>query len=583
MLDYIRIACAVPAVRVGEVTQNIADICRYIGEADARNCDLVIFPELALTGYTCQDLFFQQALLDAVKGGLDRIAECSRAHPALIVAVGLPAVIAGQMYNCAAVFYGGTLRGLVPKTFIPNYNEFYEARWFSSAESLSCDSVDSAELGIREHYPVPVGADLIFRLGDGAMLGLEICEDLWTPIPPSAVLAVSGAEIIANLSASNETVTKRTYRRELVKQQSASCACVYAFCSAGSTESTQELVFSGHSIVAGNGTVLKENGEPVATDYILVQDADLGMLRADRRKNKCFHRAGTLYGKPVRRVDCGQTALRSDGALFPLQKLPFVPQTQVECYQRCMEIYRLQVAGLKHRLAVTGANPVVNVSGDLDSLLALLVTAEAMRQLGRPMTDISSVICDRTDEMALKLLRALGVSVSEQAESGIVVSAGDLTELALGYCPQTGDKMPVYDVNASVPKTMICRMVQTLSTDPAFAAAKAALESILNTQEASFGQEDALNDFFLYYMVRFAFAPTKIYTLTRRAFGEALDGEIVKKRLKALYQGFFAGQFQRSRMPDGIKVGSVALSPRGDWRMPGDASAETWLEEVDRL
>lgn len=643
MLDFIRIACAVPAVRVGDVKKNTGDICAFIEKADAQNADLIVFPELAMTGYTCQDLFFQDALYDAVKVGLGQIVACSASHPKIAAVVGLPVRAGDRMYNCAALICGGALRMLVPKTAIPNYNEFYEKRWFASGDDLTAGS--AADLGLDGE--VAVGKEWIFRHG-GAKIGIEICEDLWTPLPPSTLLALHGAEVIVNLSASNETIGKRAYRRELVKHQSAALNCVYAYCSAGSTESTQDLIFSGQCIIAENGAILAETREPITMDSMLIQDCDLGRIRSDRRKNKSFaDTAARFHDARYRVVGGAGDGLRSDGALYRLNKLPFVPAARTDRFARCMEIFRMQVAGLKQRLSVIGTNAVIGVSGGLDSTLALLVAVEAMRQLGRPATDVYGVTMpcfgtsDRTYQNSLELMKTLGVSSREvnireavaihfrdighdpdihngtyensQARErtqilmdyasvvgGIVVGTGDLSELALGWCTYNGDHMSMYGVNASIPKTLIRWMIEAISESPAFAASRAVLRDVLDTPispellppdaEGKISQhtEDlvgpyALHDFFLYYMLRFGFTPTKIYTLACRAFGEDFDAATIKKWLKAFYRRFFTQQFKRSCMPDGVKVGSVCLSPRGDWRMPSDASGRIWLEEVEAL
>ncbi|MBP3674753.1 MAG: NAD(+) synthase [Oscillospiraceae bacterium] len=649
MLDFIRIACAVPPVRVGDVTKNVEDICRKIAEADAKGVDLVVFPELALTGYTCADLFFQDALLGACKNGLRVIAECTEKFPALTVVVGLPVVMSCQMYNCAAVISSGRVHGLVPKTYLPNYNEFYERRWFSSSKDLQQKEADAADLGLAESYSVPVGRDLLFRTGDGTVLGVEICEDLWTPMPPSTMLAINGAEVIVNLSASNEIVGKRSYRRHLVEHQSSICSCVYAYVSAGCTESTQDLVFSGHSIIAENGSVLAENRDQIATDYMMVHDADLGKIRSTRRMNKSVRDATSYYGnmEPTRSVDCKSTSLRSDGQLYHLEKLPFVPSSRADRLERCMSIFNIQVAGLVQRLRIIGANAVIGVSGGLDSTLALLVAVEAMRQLGRPASDVYAVTMpcfgtsDRTYNNSWKLMQTLGVNAKEisikdavtlhfqdighdptvfngtyenaQARErtqilmdyasvvgGIVIGTGDLSELALGWCTYNGDQMSMYGVNASIPKTLIRWMIDAISESEQFAASREVLQDILDTpispellppdEKGNIAQytEDlvgpyALHDFFLYYMMRYGFAPTKIYTLACRAFRSDFDGATIKKWMKAFYRRFFTQQFKRSCMPDGVKVGNISLSPRGDWRMPSDASGRIWLDEVEKL
>ena len=648
MLDFVRVACAVPAVRVGDTKKNASDICDFLKRADDQNVDLLVFPEMALTGYTCQDLFFQETLHDGVKRGLREILDASAACPAVTAVVGLPLRIGARMFNCAAVISGGEVRGVVPKTSIPNYSEFYEKRWFASGDELTQDAFDIGSL--LGEYPklVPMGQNLLFQIGEGTLVGVEICEDLWTPLPPSHLLALSGAEVIVNLSASNETIGKRVYRRELVTHQSASLDCVYAYCSAGSTESTQDLIFSGQSLIVENGKLLAETKEAIATDYLLVQDCDLGKVRADRRRNRSYADTAVRYGADAKIVPLRDGLLRSDGTLYLLEKLPFVPSQRQNRIQRCMEIFQMQVAGLKQRLAVIGnPNAVIGISGGLDSTLALLVAVEAMRQLGRPATDVYGVTMpcfgtsDRTYNNSWELMRTLGISCKEinikeavsmhfsdighdsgvhdgtyensQARErtqilmdyasvvkGIVVGTGDLSELALGWCTYNGDHMSMYGVNASIPKTLIRWMIDAISEMRSFAASRPVLQDILDTPispellppdaEGKIAQhtEDlvgpyALHDFYLYYTLRFGCTPRKVYALACRAFAGDFDGETIKKWLKTFYRRFFTQQFKRSCMPDGVKVGSVSLSPRGDWRMPSDASARLWLEEVDSL
>lgn len=650
MLDYIRIACAVPAVQVGDVKKNTQDICDFMTKAEMQHADLLVFPEMALTGYTCQDLFLQETLLKASAQGLRQIAAHSAAYPGLTTVVGAPLVVGGQMYNCAVVIAKGCIRGIVPKTYLPNYNEFYERRWFSSARDMQEKWVSGWELGLETEERFPVGADLVFSMGDDVVLGVEICEDLWTPLPPSTLLSLNGAEVIVNLSASNETVGKREYRRELVRHQSAICNCIYAYTSAGSTESTQDLVFSGHSMIAENGTILAENDDQIATDYLLVYDADVGRVRSERRRNKSVRDATSFYGdvEPMRYLRWDGQPLRGDGSLRELDKLPFVPNTKANRMERCKSIFNIQVAGLKHRLsAIGGANAVVGVSGGLDSTLALLVSVEAMRQLGRPASHVYAVTMpcfgtsDRTYRNSWLLMEALGVTCKEipigpavtghfrdighdpalhnatyenaQARErtqvlmdyasvvgGIVIGTGDLSELALGWCTYNGDHMSMYGVNASIPKTLLRWMIDTLSDAPEFGAAHDVLQDILDTPispellppdaagKIAQNTEElvgpyALHDFFLYYTLRFGFTPTKVYALACQAFREDFDGETIKKWLKFFYRRFFTQQFKRSCMPDGVKVGSVSLNPRGDWRMPSDATARLWLEEVDGL
>ncbi len=649
MLDFIRIACAVPPVKLADPIKNAEDICAYIARADEQKADVLVFPEMCLTGYSCADLFFQESLLQASLTGLKKILACSASYPAVTLAVGLPVVLTGQMYNCAAVISGGVLRGLVPKTYLPNYSEFYERRWFSSSEELQQDTVLPAYLGLEGTDPIPVGRDLLFVIGDGTILGTEVCEDMWTPMPPSTLMTLNGAEVIVNLSASNETVGKRNYRRNLVRHQASVCSCVYAYCSSGYTESTSDLVFSGHSMIAGGGTILAENKAFIETDYMLVHDADLGKIRAKRRHNKSVKDAVSIYGKiePMRRVDCGCGSLRSDGSLYSLEKMPFAPSDRMELEDRCRAIFEIQVAGLMQRLVTVKTNAVIGVSGGLDSTLALLVTVEAMRRLGRPATDVYGVTMpcfgtsDRTYQNALAMMTALGISQKEinirdavtthfrdighdssvhngtyenaQARErtqilmdyasvvgGIVVGTGDLSELALGWCTYNGDHMSMYGVNGSVPKTLIPYMITVLAEDPQFAPARESLLDVVATPispellppdasgKISQQTEDLvgpyiLHDFFLYYLLSYSYTPTKIYHLACRAFDGEYDAATIKKWLGVFYRRFFSQQFKRSCMPEGVKVGSVCLSPRGDWRMPSDACASVWLSEIEQL
>ena len=635
MLDFIRVATAVPPVVVGDAAKNTQDICDYIAKADQAGCDVVVFPELALTGYTCADLFFQNTLLTESMKGLQTIMACSVRHPRVTAVVGTPAVVEGQMYNCGAVISGGVLRGLVTKTHLPNYGEFSERRWFSSSEDLQIRQVTLADLGIEGDAVVPVGRDLLFKVGDGCMLGVEICEDLWTPLPPSTLLTINGAELVVNLSASNEIMGKRKVRTHLVEHQSDVCSCVYAYCSSGSSESTQDLVFCGHSIIAENGTVLAQNQKLIDNDYLLVTDADLGKVRAARRKNKSVRDAAAFYGKvePLRTVDCRCESLRSDGSLYPLEKYPFLPKDP----QEYDNIFQIQAAGLRQRLQTIHSVPVVGLSGGLDSALAILVAVAAAEK----PSDVHAVIMpgfgttERTHRNARNLANALGVTVKEvdisaavmqhfadighdpevhnavyensQARErtqilmdyagkvgGIVIGTGDLSELALGWCTYNGDHMSMYAVNGTIPKTMVRSMTEHLAASEQFAGAAEALRDIIITPvspellphrqitETIVGPY-ALHDFFLYNMMRFAYRPTKIYALACRAFADEFDGQTIKHWLRVFYTRFFAQQFKRNCLPDGVKVGNISLSPRGDWRMPSDASARIWLNEVDAL
>ena len=639
MLDYIRIACAVPDVKVGDVKKNVEEICRYMADADGKNTDILLFPELAMTGCTCGDLFYQEALHNAVEAGLKEILDCSETHPALTVVVGLPVRLGIRLANCAAVISNGCLRGLVSKTYLPDYGGVNESRWFSSVEEGAVAAIAGQE--------ATVGTDLLYRVAE-TTVGIEICEDLFAPIAPSAFQALNGAEVIVNLAASSEQAGRKAARARLIRTQSESCKCIYAYVSAGCGESTTDLIYSGHAVIAENGVILAENQEAVASGYMLVQDCDLGRIRADRRKNTTFRNAAQRYAGGMLTELGGTESLRSDGSLYPLQKLPFIPSTRAERLEYCQNVFQLQVTGLKQRLtAIGGANAVIGISGGLDSTLALLVAVEAMRQLGRPVTDVYGVTMpcfgtsDRTYHNAWELMRKLGISCKEivikdavslhfrdighdpsvhnatyensQARErtqilmdyasvvgGIVVGTGDLSELALGWCTYNGDHMSMYSVNGTVPKTLMRWMIDAISETQSFASARAVLQDVLDTPispellppdaEGKISQQTedlvgpyALHDFYIYHSLRYGFTPEKIYTMACRAFAQDFDAATVKKWLVSFYRRFFTQQFKRSCMPDGPKVGPVGLGPRGDWMMPSDASARVWLAEAEAL
>ena len=646
MFDYFRVACAVPDVEVADVDFNVSQAKKYIEKAKSGNVDLLVFPELGITGYTCADLFFQKTLLNSALGGIKALLGSSEGS-SMIIALGAPIAFDGGIYNCAVVISGGKIRGIVPKTFIPNYSEFYEKRWFASASDLKISSVSSSKLGIDgESYDIPVGS-LVFDAGE-TKIGVEICEDLWTPLPPSTLLCLEGAEIIVNLSASNEVIAKREYRRSLINQQSARCVCAYAFCSAGCLESTTDLIFSGHSLIAENGVITAERQDQISSDYMIISDVDLGKLRRDRLHTTSFSDCSALYSPcDIRTVDVPKGASKSDGEYARVQKLPFVPSTEKDRLERCLSIFEMQVAGLKKRLIKTGCRPVIGISGGLDSTLALLVSVQAVKELGRPLTDVIGITMpcfgttDRTYNNAVNLMKSLGITceeinikaaclqhfedIGQSADSfdltyensqarertqvlmdyagksnGLVIGTGDLSELALGWCTYNGDHMSMYGVNASIPKTLIRWMIDCLIKNDVFAASSEYLRDIVNTpispellppdakgeiaqQTESIVGPYALHDFFLYYVLRFGFEPDKIYFLAKKAFAEDFSGETVMKWLKTFYKRFFSQQFKRSCIPDGVKVGSVCLSPRGDWRMPSDSSAAIWLKELDNI
>ena len=634
MLDFLRIACAVPAVQVGDTVENAKGICAYMEQADKENVDLIVFPELAITGYSCGDLFFQEILHNGVKLALKQILACAEKLPKLTAVVGFPLKVNTRLYNCAGVISDGKLQAIVPKTYLTGA----EKRFFTAGKEWNTVSVAAAALGLAGE-DIPVGQRL-FAMGD-VVLGVEICEDFMTPTPVSSELAVGGAEVIVNLSASPESVGKRDFRRDLVKHQSSACSCVYAFCSAGCTESTANQVFAGQSIIAENGTLLAENENPVSTDYLLVTDCDLGRIRAQRTKSQYF---GSGKELPVTAIPANT---RSDGRKYPLNPLPFIPPDRQTRKMHCLEIFQIQVAGLKRRLQFIDANAVIGISGGLDSTLALLVAVEAMRQLNRPMTDVHGVTMpcfgtsDRTYRNAWELMKRLGITGKEipirdavnqhfldighdnsvhnatyensQARertqilmdyagmvSGIVVGTGDLSELALGWCTYNGDHMSMYGVNGDIPKTLIRWIIDAVAELSAFAPVKDVLLDVLDTPispellppdasgKISQQTEDlvgpyALHDFFLYHVLHFGFAPEKIYTLACRAFNKDFDSETVKKWLKIFYRRFFSQQFKRNCMPDGVKVLTVGFAPGNDWVMPSDATATLWLQNLEDL
>lgn len=650
MFGYVRCSAAVPRLRVGDVDFNCGEILQWIDKARESGSGLIVFPELSVCGYTCQDLFFQRALREACVSAVDKVCEKTLGEEYIVV-IGAPVAVEDNLYNCAVVICGGKVVGIVPKTFVPNYNEFYEKRWFSSAAELRSSSASAREIGLfaERDYEIPIGNDLIFTMRDGTAFAAEICEDLWTPIAPSRFLSLGGAHIIVNLSASNETAAKREYREELVRSTSASELAAYIYCSAGEDESTQDLIFSGNSIIAENGALLAENKKYIDGAYIITADIDREKLEGERMKIKTFSDSAAVYGKmnPCRKIKISGGA-ESDGSIYFVNKLPFVPSDRKDRLERCRNIFEMQVAGLKKRLSsVPGAKPVIGVSGGLDSTLALLVCCEAVHRLGRNSSDVHAITMpcfgttDRTYTNALELMKRLGVTSLEipikeactlhckdighptnqfdvtyenvQARErtqvlmdyackigGFVVGTGDLSELALGWCTYNADHMSMYGVNCGVPKTLVRWLIDSMIDYDLFDGCTEVLKDIIDTpispellppdEKGNIVQETesiigpyALHDFFLYNAVRFGFRPAKIYSLACKAFMNDFNGETVKKWLKTFYRRFFTQQFKRSCLPDGVKIGSLCLSPRGDWRMPSDAVAALWLDEVEKL
>lgn len=648
MFDFYKVAAAVPDLRVADVSYNLDKMLEMIDNAKANNASMVVFPELGLTGYTCGDLFFQTSLIEDTRIAINRLVSYSLGTGLLII-FGAPINIDGQLYNAALSVYEGRLLGINIKTFLPNYNEFYEKRWFSSAAELRRQELPADYLldNPAEVYMVPVGNDFIINMKGQFTYGVEICEDLWAPVTPSTYMALSGAELMVNLSASNDTIGKRSYRQELIRSKSKALMCDYLYVSAGSGESTTDLVFSGHTMLYENGRRLMENEHIADNDYIMYSDIDLGKVRADRIKGKTFKDAASLYGSEIRIVNCDCENLSSDCNNYELDKHPFIPSDKNKRLARCKDIFAMQVGGLAKRASITGGKLVIGVSGGMDSTLALLVGAQTLKKLNRPLTDLVGITMpafgttDRTYNNSIKLMETLGITIKTipikeaclvhyadiehdisekditfenvQARErtqvlmdyankigGIVVGTGDLSELALGWCTYNADQMSMYGVNASIPKTLVRWMIDAVIEHNIFPDSTEVLRDILDTPispellppdengnivqktEDSVGPYE-LHDFFLFYVMRYGFSPDKIYYLAKLAFAGDYTDETILKWMKMFYRRFFSQQFKRSCMPDGVKVGSVCLSPRGDWRMPSDASVTGWLKKLEEL
>ena len=636
---FVKVAAAVPAVRVADVDYNVQEIERLIALAESEHVELLCFPELTLTGYTCQDLFKEQLLLTKAEEGLLLLLDFTRQLDVICV-VGLPVQAGGLLLNCAAVIQGGTLLGVVPKEYLPNYNEFYEKRWFASAQDLNDTEIYLAG------SPVMLSATpKVFQTTSGVKFGVEICEDVWAPIPPSNNLTMAGAEIILNCSASDELVGKHQYLRSLVAQQSARTMSGYVYASSGFGESTQDVVYTGNAMIFENGQVLAEGERFSFQPQMKTAQIDVERLRMERQCNSTFINA-------QRNARCQLIGCKAIGSHpFVLERAidphPFIPSKK-EMAQDCEEVLNIQVAGLAKRLLHTNCQTVViGISGGLDSTLALLVCVRTFDKLGLDRKGIVGVTMpgfgtsDRTHDNAMALMQQLGISQMEisiakavkqhfadighnievhdatyensQARertqilmdlanklNGMVVGTGDLSELALGWATYNGDHMSMYGVNGGIPKTLIQYLVRYIAHLPKFAAERDTLIDIVDTpispeltpadEEGNIQQktEDLvgpyeLHDFFLYYFLRYGFRPAKIFLMAQHAFKDTFDDETIKKWLTTFCRRFFSQQFKRSCLPDGPKVGSISLSPRGDWRMASDACSTLWLKECEEL
>ncbi len=644
MFDYFRLACAVPNVEVADVNFNIEEMKKYITEAKENKVDLLVFPELGITGYTCDDLFFQSSLIREAAYGIRELVEFSTDSDT-VIAAGVPVLLNGSLYNCAVIIYNGGIYGIVPKKYISNSGEFSEKRHFDSSTNLNTDIINSQYFGLEDEYDIPVGTG-VFNI-KGSKVGFEICEDLFALSPVSNDLCLSGAEIIANLAASNETVGKRTQRINLVKNQSSKGICAYALCSSGCTESTSGLVFSGHSLIAENGKIIVEQKKSISSDYMIISDIDIGKIRHDRITSSTFADCKACCGNLLDNYFVTDDVSDADGEFSPINKLPFIPSTEADRIDRCLSIFEIQVAGLKKRLEKTGCKPVIGISGGLDSTLALLVAVEAVKSLDKSVTDVIGITMpcfgttDRTYNNAVSLMKSLGITNVEiniknaclqhfedigQSEynydltyensqarertqvlmdyagkvGGLVIGTGDMSEMALGWCTYNGDHMSMYGVNAGIPKSLIRWIIDSLIKNGYFVSSKAYLEDIVNTPispellppdakgEIAQQTEDivgpyALHDFFLYNILRYGFEPEKVYFLAKKAFKNDFDSETILKWLKTFYRRFFSQQFKRSCMPDGVKIGSVGISSSTDLRMPSDASSNIWLKKLENI
>jgi NAD+ synthase (glutamine-hydrolysing) len=634
---FLKVAAGVPAVKVADVEYNVQQIESLIAQAEGQGVEVIVFPELSLTGYSCQDLFKEQLLIDKAEEGLLVLLDFTRKLDVICI-VGLPVQIGALLYNCAAVIQGGSLLGIVPKVYLPNYGEFYEKRWFASAHDLSEQDIYLAG------SPLHVSPDpCIFTTSEGARFGIEICEDVWAPTPPSNRLSLAGADIIFNLSASDELIGKHDYLRQLLCQQSARTMSGYVYASSGFGESTQDVVYGGNAMILENGHILCEGDRFSFQPQIKMMQIDIERLRTERRTNSTFITAQAADRSPLTMITCKPVAQREFELTRAVDPHPFIPE-ESKMHDSCEEILNIQVAGLAKRLYHVGANKaVIGISGGLDSTLALLVTVKAFDKLGLDRKGIVAITMpgfgttDRTYKNALKLMETLGVTSREisiakavtqhfedikhdakihdityensqarertqilmdvaNKENAIVIGTGDLSELALGWATYNGDHMSMYGVNAGVPKTLVRYLVSYIAGEMAtevlldIVDTPISPELIPADEKGNIKQktEDLvgpyeLHDFFLYYFLRFGFRPAKIFVLAQKAFKGVYDDTVIKHWLQVFCRRFFTQQFKRSCMPDGPKVGSVSLSPRGDWRMPSDANSTLWLKDIEKI
>jgi len=654
---FVRVAAAVPSLRVADCAFNGERILAMLARAEQQQVDVLVFPELSLTGYTCADLFQQAVLQSSARDALEELVQRGKDVFSGLAVVGLPLVIDDRLFNCAAAIQGGRLLGIVPKSFIPNYKEFYELRWFAPAAQAQSRVVS------WDGTAVPFGTDLLFDAAPGGpVVGVEICEDLWVPAPPSSMLALGGATILLNLSASNEVIGKAGYRRQLVQNQSGRCLAAYVYASCGVGESTTDVVFGGHCLIAENGVLVAESERFKPEETLLVTDVDIERLRNDRLRTNSF---GDLRTDGARTIAFTLDRPVPRRLVREIEAHPFVPRRQERLRERCQEIFLTQVSGLARRLEHVGRPPVViGISGGLDSTLALVVTCKTVDRLGVARGKITGITMpgfgttERTRQNAQILMRQLGVAAKEidirplclkemralghrpfgidcgrlsveeltarlrevpadrrhdltfeniQARmrtsllmnSGFVIGTGDLSELALGWCTYNADHMSMYNPNVSIPKTLVKFLVRWAAENEFDGEARRVLLDIVDTlispellpissdgqgsqsTEHTIGPYE-LHDFFLFHVLRYGAAPAKVLYLAEQAkFDRDYSPRELRRWLEVFIRRFFANQFKRSCLPDGPKVGSISLSPRGDWRMPSDAVAAGWLSWLE--
>ncbi len=644
MLNLVRVGVAVPKVKVADCSSNIEEIINLIYQAEEQGVNVLVFPELCITGYTCADLFFQSTLISGAEKSLGMLLEATKDID-MVIATGLPISAKNQLFNCAAISHLGKIMGIIPKTYLPNSEEFYEKRWFSPAYDMPWKTIELCG------QTVPMGYDILFNCNNGGpIIGVEICQDLWEPIPPSSYQALAGANLILNLSASSEIFAKQNTRRAIVTGQSSRTICAYAYCASGIGESTTDMVFSGHSLICENGSVLRESSRFNKDPYILIADLDFELIRKERQKNNGFMACSQNGGrKDFRFVDIPLTLSDPAELLRPNPQNPFLPDDPEEKSKCCEDMFHIQYIGLARRLEHTDIKKsVIAISGGLDSTLALLTVVKSHDFLGLPRENIIGITMPgfgttgRTYNNAKELALSLGITLREisikdaciehfknighdinthdatfenaqarertqiamdiaNMENAIVVGTGDLSELALGFTTYNGDHMSMYNVNCGIPKTLVRIIVTWLSSSEYFSGntSKILLDIVdtpvspellppsengnpVQITEEIMGPYE-INDFFLYYMLNYGFCPKKILFLAERAFGDKYSKLQYLSMLKNFYVRFFTQQFKRSCSPDGPKAVEIGLSPRGDWRMPSDASYSLWIQQLEDI